>query len=77
MKIKGPDIMLFWPPNFVKYCRDDAVELGYIDHGHYEFTVIANNFELLVWFSIFIQLHYMLFVTKEQNLEFMKKMVLY
>jgi hypothetical protein len=41
-----------------------TVKLGYNDHGYNELTVIANNFNLLVWFSIFFQQNFML-ITNE------------
>jgi len=31
----------------------DTVKLSYNDHGYNELTVTTNNFNLLIWFSIF------------------------
>ncbi len=40
--------------------NNSTVELGYNDHGYNELMVIANNFNILVWFSIYYQWNFML-----------------
>jgi len=37
-----------------------TVKLGYNNHGYNELTVLTNNVNLLVWFSIFYQWNFML-----------------
>ena len=38
--------------------KASTVKLGYNDHGYNELTVITNNFNPLVWLSIFYQVRY-------------------
>ncbi len=44
--------------------KQTTVKLGYNDHGYNELTVIASNFNLLVWFSMFFQQNFMLITNK-------------
>jgi hypothetical protein len=48
-----------------------TVKLGYNDHDYSEHTVVANNFNLLVYFSRVFQLNFMLVTIKnEPNLTY-------
>ncbi len=38
----------------------NTVKLGFNDRGYNEFTVITNNFILLVWFGIYFQQNFIL-----------------
>jgi hypothetical protein len=64
MKRGGGECKSYYMDSLLLSKIPNTVKHGYNDHGYNEFTVIANNFILLVWFSIFFQQNFMLITNK-------------